>query len=201
VYVCREVADRVLIVSVDVPVAGLGVNVTVDPDGWPLRLSVTDPLKPFDGVIVTVYVAVPPRLTDCAVGLTENEKSGGMLVTVTLAVPLTLPLDAVTVNGPPAVDPAVNRPEALMLPPPVTDQVNVGCGLSGWPNWSLPVAVNCWVLPVWTEALAGETVIDVRTGGALVVAMLPRPVGPSQPTLAVHSTDGLHVPFEPEVTS
>jgi hypothetical protein len=53
-YVCREVVDRVLIVSVDVPVAGLGVNVTVDPAGWPLRLSVTDPLKPFAGVIVTV---------------------------------------------------------------------------------------------------------------------------------------------------
>ena len=31
--------------------------------------------------------------------------------------------------------------------------------------------------------------------------MLPRPVGPSQPVPAVHSTDGLHVPFDPEVTS
>jgi hypothetical protein len=53
-YVCRAVVDRVLIVSVDVPVAGLGLNVTVDPDGWPLRLNVTDPLKPFVGTIVTV---------------------------------------------------------------------------------------------------------------------------------------------------
>jgi len=32
-------------------------------------------------------------------------------------------------------------------------------------------------------------------------AMLPRPVGPSQPAAAVQSTDGLHVPFDPEVTS
>ena len=54
VYVRREVVDRVLTVSVDAPVVGLGVNVTVEPDGWPLRLSVTDPLKPFVGVIVTV---------------------------------------------------------------------------------------------------------------------------------------------------
>jgi hypothetical protein len=41
-------------VSVDEPVAGLAVNVTMDPDGWPVRLSVTEPLKPFAGVIVTV---------------------------------------------------------------------------------------------------------------------------------------------------
>ena len=75
-----------------------------------------------------------PRRTDCAVGLTESEKSGGALVTVTLAVPFTLPLDAVTVNGPPAVEPAVNSPEALMVPPPDTDQVNAGCGLIGFPN-------------------------------------------------------------------
>jgi hypothetical protein len=52
-YVCREVVDRVLIVSVDGPVAGLGLNVTVDPEGWPLRLRVTDPLEPLAGAIVT----------------------------------------------------------------------------------------------------------------------------------------------------
>ncbi len=53
-YVRRDVDDSVLIVSVEVPVAGFGVNVTVEPDGWPARLSVTDPAKPFRGVIVTV---------------------------------------------------------------------------------------------------------------------------------------------------
>jgi hypothetical protein len=52
--VCRGVVCRVPIVSVDPLVAGLGVNVTVDPGGWPVRLSVTDPLKPFFGMIVTV---------------------------------------------------------------------------------------------------------------------------------------------------
>ena len=75
-----------------------------------------------------------PRLTDCDVGLTENAKSGGRLVTVTLAVPFTLPLAAVTVKGPPAVEPAVNKPDALIVPPPLTNQVNVGCGLNGLPN-------------------------------------------------------------------
>ena len=55
-------------------------------------------------------------------------------VTVTLAVPLTLPLVAVTVKGPPAVAPAVNKPEALIVPPLLTDQVKVGCGLTRLPN-------------------------------------------------------------------
>ena len=129
------VFESVLTVSVEVPVAGLGVKVTVDPEGWPVTLRVTPPLKPFDGVIITVYVAVLPRLTDCEVGLTESEKSAaGRLMTVTLAVPFRVPLVAVTVKGPPAVEPAMNKPDELMVPPPLTDQVNAGCGLIGLPN-------------------------------------------------------------------
>jgi hypothetical protein len=46
--------DDVLTVSVDVLVVAMGVNVTVEPDGWPLRLSVTEPEKPLDGLAVTV---------------------------------------------------------------------------------------------------------------------------------------------------
>jgi hypothetical protein len=79
-------------------------------------------------------VAVLPRLIDCDGGLTESVKLAGTLVTVTLALPLTLPLLAVTVKGPPALAPAVNKPVALMVPPPLTVHVNVGCGLMGWPN-------------------------------------------------------------------
>jgi hypothetical protein len=161
----------VLTLSVDGPVAGFGENVTLEPDGWPLRLRVTDPVNPLDGVTVTVYVAVLPRRTDTEAGLMESEKSAGKPVTVTLAVPLTVPLVAITVKGPPAVEPAVNRPPVLIVPPPLTDQVNAGCGVIGWPNWSTPVAENCAVLPVWTEALAGATVIVVRTGGAVTVTL------------------------------
>ena len=94
-------------------------------------------------------------------------KTGGA-VTVTLAEPLRLPLVAFTVKGPPAVVPAVNKPEVLIVPPPLTDQVKAGCGLTGWLNWSKPVAVNCCVPPVATDALVGETVIVVRTGGDVV---------------------------------
>jgi hypothetical protein len=46
--------DDVLTLSVDVPVAGFGENVTVEPDGWPPRLRVTDPEKLLDGLTVTV---------------------------------------------------------------------------------------------------------------------------------------------------
>ena len=107
----------------------------------------------------------------------------GGAVTVTDAVPFTEPLVAVTVNGPPATDPAVNRPVVLILPP-VTVQPNEGCGFIGWPFWSVPVALNCFVPPVVTVVLDGETEMAVRTGGAVAVAMLPRPVGPSHPTPA-----------------
>jgi hypothetical protein len=77
---------------------------------------------------------VLPRRTDTEAGLMESEKSAGKPVTVTLAVPLTVSLVAVTVKGPPAAAPAVNSPDPLTVPPPLTDQVNVGCGLIGLPN-------------------------------------------------------------------
>ena len=55
-------------------------------------------------------------------------------VTVTLAVPLTLPLAALTVYGPPAALPAVKSPLLLIVPPPLTVQLKLGCGTMGLPN-------------------------------------------------------------------
>ena len=133
VYVRLVLLDKVLTVRVDADVAGFGVKVTVDPEGCPVRLNVTEPLKPLTGWMVTLKVAVLPRLTDCDVGLTESEKSAGKLATVTLAVPFTPPLDAVTVNGPPVDEPAVNKPEDEIVPPPPTNQLKAGCGLIGLP--------------------------------------------------------------------
>jgi hypothetical protein len=88
---------------------------------------------------------------------------GGLLgvVTVTLAVPLCGPAVAVTVYGPPAVTPAVKRPDALMVPPPLSVQVNEGGGDMAAPNWSFAVAVNCCVVLTFTVALAGATVTIV----------------------------------------
>jgi len=59
--------------------------------------------------MVTPYEVLAPCVTVRLEGEAESEKFGGTLVTVTLAVPFTLPLDAVTVNGA-AVLPAVNKP-------------------------------------------------------------------------------------------
>ena len=120
-----------MIVKVEVLVAGLGVNLTVEPEGWPERERVTAPLNPLDGRTVTVYVAVLPRLTDCDAGLTESEKSAGTVVTVTLALPETPPLAAVTVKGPPGVAAAENKPDDEIVPPPLRDQEKLGCGFIG----------------------------------------------------------------------
>ena len=43
----------VLRVSVEADVVGFGANVTVEPDGCPLRPRATEPLNPFSGVTVT----------------------------------------------------------------------------------------------------------------------------------------------------
>jgi len=67
-------------------------------------------------------------------------------VTVTEVLPDFEPLLALTVNGPP-MEPAVNSPLELMLPPPVVAQVNPGWGASTAPNWSLAAAANCCVAP------------------------------------------------------
>jgi hypothetical protein len=53
-YVCLALVVNVFTVRVEVVAAGLGVKVTVLPEGWPVRLRVTNPLKPLIGVIVTV---------------------------------------------------------------------------------------------------------------------------------------------------
>ena len=70
-------------------------------------------------------------MTVIEAGVTDIAKS--FAVIVTLAIPLMAPLEAVTVKGPPVVVPAVNKPVELMVPPPLTVQVKVGCGTSGLP--------------------------------------------------------------------
>ena len=49
-----------------------------------------------------------------------------------------------------------------MLPPAFTVQLKVGWVTRLVPNWSRAVAVNCWVAPVLTVALAGETTMLVN---------------------------------------
>jgi hypothetical protein len=68
------VADAVK-VSVLVPVVGFGENAAVTPEGSPVALRVTLPVKPPAGVTVIVLVAVALRLTVTAVGAAESVKS------------------------------------------------------------------------------------------------------------------------------
>src|SRR4051794_23748233 len=129
--------------SVEEPEVGFVPNATVVPAGAPFAVNVTLPENPEIGVIVTVYVAAaPPRAMVTVAGLTESEKSGA-LVTLTWAVSETSPAEALTVNGPPAVDPAMKRPLASIAPPPLTPQLMVGCVVIVWPDWSRAEALKC----------------------------------------------------------
>ena len=49
------------------------------------------------------------------------------------------------------------------------------------------MALNCWVPPFWTEAVAGVTVIEVRTGGAAVTVTLAVPFTPPFAAVTVKS--------------
>ena len=61
----------------------------------------------------------PPAGTEALAGATLIVvRTGGAAVTDTLAVPVTVPLAAVTLNGPPALEPARNKPVASIVPPP-----------------------------------------------------------------------------------
>src|SRR6476646_1692798 len=193
-------------VTVDVPGTDPAVNRPVESiEPTPVTDQVNEGCGfiswPFWSVPVALNCFVPPVVTDALDGDTVMVVRTGGAVTVTAAVPCTEPLVAVTVNGPPAVEPAVNRPAWLTVPPPLTDQVNEGCGFIGWPFWSSPVALHCFVPPAPSEALDGEIVMEVSTGEATAVAMLPRPVGPSQPTPAWPRTAMAQEPFDPDVTS
>jgi hypothetical protein len=94
------------------------------------------------------------------------------VVTVTVAVLLWPPLEAVTVYGPPAALPAVKSPLGLIVPPPVTVHANPGWVANAVPNWSLALAVNCWVAPLPTLALAGDTAMLVAVWVTVILTLL-----------------------------
>jgi hypothetical protein len=62
VYVPTGTLASVVTESVDVPVAGFGAKLPAAPVGSPVTLSVTSPLKPPVGLIVTPYVVDPPTV-------------------------------------------------------------------------------------------------------------------------------------------
>jgi len=101
VFTC--VCDVVETVSVELPggVNDDGLNEQVLRLGHPLRLKLTELLKPFTGARLTVYVAREPRRTVSLDGVAVMVKSGEPAVTVSVTVVLcwTPPPLPVTVIG------------------------------------------------------------------------------------------------------
>jgi hypothetical protein len=81
----------VVIVSVEVPepVTEGGLKEAVAPEGNPLAVKLTAPVKPFSAPTLTEYVAVPPEFTDAVAGVAESEKSGFGEPSGTICMPLT----------------------------------------------------------------------------------------------------------------
>jgi hypothetical protein len=94
------------------------------------------------------------------VGLTKNA------VTVSAAVSEIAPLLAVMVAIPSATP--VASPEELTVAAELLEDVHAMVMPDiGLPNWSLGVAVNCWVEPIPTEAVEGVRSIEEKTGLSL----------------------------------
>jgi len=97
-YVPAGVVLLVFTVNVDepLPVTLVGVNVGLAPDGRPLTLKPTVPLKPFKAETETVYVVPEPAVTvrDDGVALIEKSGDGAWAFTVSVA-------EAVCVRPPP----------------------------------------------------------------------------------------------------
>jgi hypothetical protein len=131
----------------------------------------------------------------------EKTGSAGEL-TETKSVPEIPPTKAVMVDEP--TEPAVKRPELLIVPTAVFEltQVNAGWGTKALPNWSTADAVNCWVAPGINVTGPGLTTIVVATGAALTTLIVVVPLTPPLDTVivvvpiddAVKSPEALTVP-------
>jgi hypothetical protein len=67
------------------------------------------------------------------------------------------------------------RPAALIVATLVFDEVRVAELVRFWvlPSEYVPVAVNCWVVPLGIDGFAGVTPIDTNTAGPTVKVVLP----------------------------
>ena len=92
-------------------------------------------------------------------------------VTVSDEVPLIPPMAAVITLEPVAT--AVARPLELMVATDVVAEVQVTVELTFpvEPSLYLAVALNCWVAPIATLGLAGDTVMELKEGATVSVAL------------------------------
>jgi hypothetical protein len=129
-------------------------------------------------VLPSLYVPVATRGTvvpianDALAGVTAMETSTAC-PTFSVAVPLTKP-DVAVMTAVPTPSPLATPPPAMLAT--VEDEVQVtelvrSCAL---PSLYVPVAVNCWLVPLAIDALPGLTDIDTNTGD--VTANVAEPV-------------------------
>jgi len=115
---------------------------------------------------------VLPAATEGVAGVTEIAVKTAA-VTVKVAEPLTLPEVAAMVAVPGAT--LVASPALFTVATATADELHLAvllrfCVL---PLLYVPVAVNCWVLPAATEALAGVTESEVKTAAVTVSVAEP----------------------------
>jgi hypothetical protein len=71
--------DTLIVVDPDV-VTEAGLNVAVAPEGNPVTVKPTVPVKPLTGLTVAVYVVLPPGTTVRDAGVAESVKSETVIV-------------------------------------------------------------------------------------------------------------------------
>ena len=171
------------------PTVACTVLVNVPPVGpavkTPVLALMVPPLFTTDhtGMMVTVLpLASLPTAVNCCVkpgasvtgfGLTTM-LANGPAETMTVAVPLTLPLVALTVlENVPAMLPAVNTPVlGSIVPPPLTTDHTAVMG-TALPFASVPMAVNCCDAPVANVTGLGVTRMLASGPVTIVTVALP----------------------------
>ncbi len=129
-------------------------------------------------VLPSLYVpvatrgSVVPMANDALAGVTAMETSTAC-PTLSVAVPLIKP-DVAVIMAVPTPSPLATPPLAMLAT--VEDEVQVtelvrSCAL---PSLYVPVAANCWLVPLAIDALPGLTDNDTNTGA--VTAKLAEPV-------------------------
>ena len=149
--------------AVNIPV----VRLIVPPLATTAHVGVIATTFPLASLPTAVNCWVIPTPTDDGVGETVIDASGpAVTMTVaTLVLPLLVAITVfVYVDG---VVPAVNRPVALIVPPPATTD-QVGVTFTDLPDASLPVAVNCCV-PLMARVFGfGDTESVISVPGAVM---------------------------------
>ena len=123
---------------------------------------------------------VVPLAIDGVAGVTEMETRVAGVVTVSVVIPMTVPLVAEMTVVPTATAVATPAPEIVAVAVVAEAQVTVGETSIVVPSLKVPVAENCCVAPVPIDGLAGVTAIEtsvaVDVGGGIVTVSVVIPV-------------------------